>query len=259
MFRNILKPLTSHKYLLEQLTQREIKARYKQSIVGYFWVVLNPLAQMFVYTFVFSQVFKFPTEVPYPLFLFAALLPWTLLQGVVTTATNSLVSNDILIKKVAFPREIIPYSVLLAKMIDFLFSSLMFILLMFLYKVSFSFTSLLFIPLFITQFILMTGLSLILSTFNLFYRDIQYLANLVLMIWMYLTPVVYPLSLVPEHYLEIYKINPMVGIIEGYRAVLFGTPLDLNTIYWSVVVSIITFILGYIIFKRSEKVFADIV
>ncbi len=259
MFRNILKPLTSHKYLLEQLTQREIKARYKQSIVGYFWVVLNPLAQMFVYTFVFSQVFKFPTEVPYPLFLFAALLPWTLLQGVVTTATNSLVANDILIKKVAFPREIIPYSVLLAKMIDFLFSSLMFVILMFLYKVPFSYSALLFIPLFFTQFILMTGLSLILSTFNLFYRDIQYLANLVLMIWMYLTPVVYPLSLVPEQYAEVYKMNPMVGIIEGYRAALFGTPFDLSTIYWSVVVSILTFILGYIIFKRSEKVFADIV
>lgn len=259
MFHSFFKPITTHKYLLQQLIQREVKARYKQSIIGYFWVVLNPIAQMLVYTFVFSMVFKFPTTVPYPLFLFSALLPWTLLQGVIITATNSLVVNDVLIKKVAFPREIIPYSVIFAKMIDFLFSSLMFLALMLFYGISFSSMSLLFIPLFLIQCILMAGISLAFSTFNLFYRDIQYLANLLLMIWMYLTPVVYPLSLVPEKYVALYKLNPMVGLVEGYRAVLFGTPFDISTIYWPAAISTVIFILGYSIFKRSEKVFADIV
>ena len=259
MQMNILKPFTTHRYLLSQLIQREIKARYKQSIIGYFWVVLNPLAQMLVYTFVFSMVFKFTTTVPYPLFLFAALLPWTLLSGVLTTATNSLVTNDVLIKKVAFPREIIPYSVIAAKMMDFVFSSVMFVFLMFFFGVPFSVSSLLFFPLFLVQIVLMTGISLAFATFNLFYRDIQYLANLMLMVWMYMTPIVYPLSLVPEKYIEIYKLNPMVGLVEGYRSVLFGTPLDMSALSWSVIVSFIVFVLGYVVFKRSEKVFADIV
>lgn len=259
MFASLIKPLTSHKYLLYQLIQREIKSRYKQSIIGYFWVVLNPLAQMVVYTFVFSIVFRFPTEIPYPLFLFAALLPWTLLQGIITSGTSSLVANKVLLKKVAFPREIIPYSAVFAKLIDFFFASLMFILLMIFYKVSLASTAWMFIPIFVIQIILMTGLSLLLSTFNLFYRDVQYLVNLVLMIWMYLTPIVYPLSLVPNKYVWLYKLNPMVGIIEGYRSALFGFEFEMSIIYWSLFVSTFIFVLGFAIFKKSEKVFADIV
>jgi lipopolysaccharide transport system permease protein len=259
MIRKIFQPFLTHKYLLFQLVKREIKARYKQSIIGYFWVVLNPLAQMIVYTFVFSIIFKFPTEIPYPLFLFAALLPWTLLQGIIASGTLSLVANKVLLNKVAFPREIIPYSSIFAKLIDFFFASLMFILLMLFYNVSLSSTAYLFIPIFFIQLILMTGLVLLLSTFNLFYRDVQYLVNLLLMIWMYLTPIVYPLSLVPNHYVWLYKLNPMVGIVEGYRSALFGFDFELSIIYWSLFVSLFVFILGYYIFKKSEKVFADIV
>lgn len=259
MFASLLKPISSHKYLLFQLIQREIKARYKQSIIGYFWVLLNPLAQMAVYTFVFSIVFKFPSEIPYPLFLFSALLPWTFLQTAISSGTSSLVVNDILLKKVSFPREIIPYSSVFAKLIDFLFASAIFVFMMIIYKIPFADTALLFIPLFLIQLVLTTGIVLLLSAFNLFYRDIQYLTNLVLMIWMYITPVVYPLSLVPNRYVWLYKLNPMVGIIEGYRSALFGFTLETTIIYWSAGLSLCIFIFGFIIFKRTEKVFADIV
>jgi lipopolysaccharide transport system permease protein len=259
MLHILIKPFTSHKYLLIQLIQREIKARYKQSIIGYFWVILNPLAQMMVYTFVFSIIFRFPTDIPYPLFLLAALLPWTLLQGTISVATNSLVVNDILLKKVAFPREIIPYSVIFSKLIDFSFSSMIFIGMMLWYQVPISLNILYFFPIFIIQMILMTGISLMLSTFNLFYRDIQYLTNLLLMIWMYLTPVVYPLSMVPSEYVWFYKLNPMVGIIEGYRAALFNSQFEPTIIYSSLLISVVIFVLGFIVFKKSEKVFADIV
>lgn len=260
ILKQLFLPLSSHKYLLYQLTQREIKARYKQSFIGYAWVILNPLAQMLVYTFVFSVIFRFPTGgVPYPVFLFAALLPWTTLQVSLNAATQSLVNNSILLKKVWFPREIIPYSVVVSKLIDFLFSSLVFILLMIFYSVPFKLTALIFIPLFITQTILTTGLSLLLSTFNLFYRDVQYLTNLLLMVWMYMTPVVYPLSMIPERFVPLYKLNPMVGIIEGYRSALFGNPFEWNIILLGVLNSFIIFFLGFYVFKRSEKVFADIV
>ena len=260
LLKKFILPFVSHKYLLYQLTQREIKARYKQSFIGYAWVLLNPLAQMMVYTFVFSVVFRFPTGgIPYPVFLFAALLPWNTLQITLNTATQSLVSNSALLRKVWFPREIIPYSVVVSKIIDFSFSSFVFFALMLFYKVPLSKTTLLFIPLFFIQVILMTGMSFFLSTFNLFYRDVQYLANLMLMIWMYMTPVVYPMSLVPERFIFIYKLNPMVGLVEGYRAALFSLPFEPSLIFLSLFVSTIIFILGYITFKKSEKIFADIV
>lgn len=260
MFRNLFKPFISYKFLLLQLTLREIKARYKQSFVGYAWVLLNPLAQLLVYSFVFSIVFKFPTgNIPYIVFLYAGLLPWTLLSSSIASATQSLVENSSLLKKVAFPREVIPYATVIAKMVDFGFSAVLFLLLMLLNRVPLSWTIIYFIPIFIAQIFLTTGLSLVLSAFNLFYRDIQYLTNLLLMLWMYMTPIVYPLSLVPMKYVWLYKLNPMVGIMEGYRSAIFGYPFEWTIIWWAFGCSLAIFAFGYFVFKRSEKHFADVV
>lgn len=260
IFAQLLLPFRSYKFLLSQLTQREIKARYKQSIVGYAWVILNPLAQLLVYSFVFSIVFRFPTNnVPYIIFLYAALLPWTLLQSSITSATQSLVDNSSLLKKVNFPREVIPYASVFSKVIDFLFSASIFFLLCLVMRVELAPSIFWFLPLFGFQMLLTTGIALLLSAFNLFYRDIQYLTNLLLMLWMYLTPIVYPLSLVPMKYVWLYKLNPMVGIIEGYRSAIFGYPFETSIIFWGCGVSTLIFLVGYVLFKRSERMFADIV
>lgn len=260
MISKFLLPFLHYKYLLYQLTLREIRARYKQSIIGYFWILLNPLAQLLVYSFVFSVIFRFPSnDIPYPIFLLAGLLPWIYFQTTISSATTSLVENANLITKIYFPRETIIYSVICAKAIDFLFACLLFIIFILISQTSIQISSILIIPLLFTQILLMAGISFLLSAFNLFYRDIQYLTNLILMLWMYLTPVVYPLSLVPKEFVWIYKLNPMVGIIEGYRSALFGFPLDKGTILLAFIVSLTIFILGFIVFKKSEKVFADIV
>lgn len=260
MIKGLFLPFTSYKFLLYQLTLREIKARYKQSFVGYAWVILNPLAQLVVYSFVFSIIFRFPTNnIPYIVFLYAALLPWTLFQTSLSSATQSLVDNSVLLKKVAFPREIIPYAAIFAKIVDFVFSAGIFLLLILYMKVPLSWTSLIFIPLLIVQLFLTTGIGLLFSTFNLFYRDTQYLINLLLMLWMYMTPVVYPLSLVPSNYVFLYKLNPMVGIIEGYRSALFGYPFEWSIIAWATFISLSIFCVSYFFFKRSEKHFADLV
>ncbi len=257
--QTLVLPFRSYKYLLLQLTQREIKARYKQSYVGYAWVLLNPLAQLLVYSFVFSMVFRFPTNnVPYIIFLYAALLPWTLFQSSIMSGTQSLVENASLLKKVNFPREVIPYASVLSKIVDFGFSALLFLILSLILQVKLSPTIIFFIPIFFAQLLLTTGIALMLSAFNLFYRDIQYLANLLMMVWMYMTPIVYPLSLVPSKYVWLYKLNPMVGIIEGYRSSIFGYPFEISIIIWSVVISIIVFLVGYVLFKKIEKMFADI-
>lgn len=260
MFRKLLQPFLYYKYLLFQLTLREIKGRYKQSIVGYFWVLLNPLMQLLVYSFVFSVIFRFPlNNIPYPIFLFAGLLPWIYFQTSLTASTLSLIDNSNLIKKVNFPRETLLYSVISARAIDFFFAASLLIIFMLFNHMPMRLSMIFVLPLFLLQVLLMTGLSLLLATFNLFYRDVQYLVNLILMLWMYLTPIVYPLSLVPNAYIGIYKLNPMVGIIEGYRSALFGLEFDKGTIFISLLTSVIIFIFSYIIFKRSEKVFADIV
>ncbi len=260
MFNKLILPFIAYKYLLYQVTTREIKARYKQSIVGYAWILFNPLAQLLVYSFVFSIIFKFPTGgIPYPIFLFVGLLPWTYLQSSLATSTLVLVDNANLLKKVNFPREVLPYSVILAKSIDLFFSLILLVAFMIFFQIPFYPTALLFFPLLLIQIILMTGLSLFLSAANLFYRDIQYLTNLALLMWLYLTPVVYPLSLVPERYVWLYKLNPMVGITEGYRSALLNYPFDWGTIIWSVISSVVIFIFGYWTFKKGEKVFSDIV
>ena len=259
MIADLVKPFTSHRFLLEQLTQREIKARYKQSFVGYAWVLLNPLSQLLVYSFVFSVVFRFPTaNIPYPIFLFSALLPWTLFQNAISSATQSLVVNASLLKKIAFPREIIPYSVVFSKLVDFFFSALVFVAFVLIFRVQLATTSWWIFPILGAQIILTVGLSLTLAAANLFYRDIQYLANLLLMLWMYMTPIVYPLSMVPTRYAWLYKLNPMVGIVEGYRSALFGYPFESTIIVWAALISILVFLISYRLFKRAEKVFADI-
>jgi ABC-type polysaccharide/polyol phosphate export permease len=260
MLKKFLLPITSYKFLLYQLTLREIKARYKQSFVGYAWVLLNPLAQLLVYSFVFSIVFHFPTNnVPYIVFLYAGLLPWTLLQSSISSATQSLVENASLLKKVSFPREVIPYATIVAKIVDFGFSAILFLGMALLMRAPLSPTIIFFIPIFVIQLLLTAGLSLMLAALNLFYRDIQYLTNLMLMLWMYMTPIVYPLSLVPLKYVWLYKLNPMVGVMEGYRSAIFGYPFETVIILWAGGVSLAIFIVGYILFKRSEKHFADVV
>ncbi len=259
MIEDFILPFRKYKFLLYQLTQREIKARYKQSFIGRAWVVVNPLAQLLVYTFVFSFVFSSPSgNIPYPIFLLAGLLPWSLFQGSITIATNSLVENAPLIRKVSFPREIIPYSVVIAKVIDFLFASILFIVFAIIFQTTLAPTILLVFPILLVQLLLTTGISLLLSAFNLFYRDVQYLANLVLMLWMYMTPIVYPQSLVPERFQFLYFFNPMVGIIEGFRSVIFGLPFPTQAFAWSYASSMILFMVAFFLFKRLEKVFADI-
>jgi len=257
---SLLTPFRSHKYLLLQLTQKEIKARYKQSFVGYAWILLNPLALLAIYTFVFSLIFRFPTnDIPYSIFLFSALLPWIFLQTSISSATNSLVNHADLLKKVAFPREVIPYSIIIGKLMDFLFASVVFFALLLFNNIPLHPTAFLFIPIFLIQIILTTGISLFLAAANLLYRDIQYLTSLVLLLWFYATPVVYPLSLVPSQYVWVYKLNPMVGIVEAYRSVLFGYPLESSILIWAAIVSVIIFAGSFVFFKKIEKIFADIV
>lgn len=247
--------------LVRELTMREIKSRYKQSVLGYAWVILNPFFQMLVLAFVFSHIVRFPTVgTPYTIFLYAGLLPWTLFSASALAATNSLVQSAPLLKKIYFPREIFVISTILAKIIDFLLASTVFILFLILYRQTVTLHLLWVLPIFLIQQLFTYGFALILSSFNLFYRDIQYILNLLLTVWMYLTPVIYPTEIFPAQYKWIFQLNPMAVFVNAYRQVILGGgPPNLTSLGIALAVSLMLTFLGYRIFKKLEGVFADVV
>jgi len=258
---SILDSFTRYRELLNELTMREIKQRYKQSVLGYAWVILNPFFQMLVMAFVFSIIMRIPNlGVPYPIYLYAGLLPWTLFSGSLIGSTNSLVSNAGLITKIYFPREIFVISTIMAKIVDFFLASTIFVAFMIYFQIPATWNLLWVIPIFAIQQLFTYGLSLFLAAANLFYRDIQYLLGLIILIWMYLTPVIYSTELFPEKYRWIFQLNPMAVIINAYRqVVLAGDMPNLRSLAIALVLSIFLLIGGYKFFKKLEGVFADIV
>lgn len=247
--------------LLSELTKREIAQRYKQSVLGYFWVILNPAAQMLVMSFVFSKLFNVSNlGVPYSLYLFAGLLPWTLFANSLTGATNSLVSNAGLLAKIYFPREVLVASIILSKIVDFFLASSVFIIMMLIFQIPVSWNLLWFLPIFSIQLLFSYALSLLLAAFNLFYRDVQYLLSLVLLVWMYLTPIVYSPEIFPAQYRWIFQLNPMAVLVNAYRQVILAAgPPNLSSLGLAAILAILLYILAFRLFKRLEGQFADAV
>jgi len=248
--------------LLWQMVGREVKTRYKQSVLGYFWVILNPTAQMLVMSFAFSVIMRIPTNaagnVPYSIFLFVALLPWNLFANSLSSACASLVGSSSLITKVYFPRSILVISTIIAKIVDFLFANIVLIIYMIAYRMPVNLNLLWVIPIFFIQQIFTLGLALFFAASNLIYRDIQYLLSLGLLLWMYLTPVIYPADLVPARYKFIFQLNPMAVIINAYRQTILGngTP-NYTSLLIALLLSILVLLLGLFYFKSREKLFAD--
>lgn len=259
---NELRALIKWRELLWQMTNREIKARYKQSVLGYFWVILNPLAQMLVMSFAFSLILRIPTKsaenIPYSIFLYTALLPWSLFANSLSSACISLVASSNLITKIYFPRSILVLSTVTAKIIDFLFAATILIAYLIVYQIPINLNILWAIPIFLVQQIFTLGLSLFFAAANLLYRDIQYLLSLVLTLWMYLTPIIYPADLVPQKFRFVYQLNPMSVIVNAYRQVILGggSP-KYSSLLIAFIVSFTTLIIGLSYFKSREKVFAD--
>jgi len=257
-----IKAVYKWRELLWQMVGREVKARYKQSILGYFWVILNPLAQMLVMSFAFSIILRIPTNstenIPYSIFLFVALLPWNLFANSVSSATASLVSSGSLITKIYFPRTILVISTITAKIIDFLFASIVLIIYMVAYQIPINMNILWIFPIFFIQQIFTLGLSFFFAAANLLYRDIQYLLGLILTLWMYLTPIIYPADMVPERFRFIFQLNPMSVIVNAYRQVILaGAPPKYSSLIIATLVSLIILLIGLSYFKSREKIFAD--
>lgn len=253
--------LYRYRQLLLTWTMREIKIRYKQSLLGAAWAILQPLTMMAVFTLVFSYLTRIPTDgIPYPLFSYVALLPWTFFATSVSFGVPTLINNLNLVTKTYFPREILPISAIGAGFFDFMVASTIFLFMLLFYRVPLSW-NVVWIPVLIALQILLTfGVTLLGSAIIVLYRDVRFIVPLALQLWLYATPIIYPISLVPDRFRSLYMLNPMAGIIQSYRLViLYGQSPTWSHLGLSATVTIALFIVGYLVFKRLEVSFADII
>jgi lipopolysaccharide transport system permease protein len=256
-----LKDLWQYRELLFFLTWRDIKVRYKQTALGAAWAVIQPLFTMLVFTLFFGRLAKVPSDgIPYPLFSYAALLPWQLFAYALTESSNSVVANERLITKVYFPRLFIPMASVLAGLVDFVIAFTLVIGMMVWYGVRPTW-AVLTLPFFVilamaTAF----GVGLWLSALNVQYRDVRYTLNFIVQFWLFASPVAYSSTLVPARWRPFYGLNPMAGVIEGFRWALLGKSHGPGTMLWvSVAVVALIMVGGLYYYRRMEKTFADVV
>jgi len=256
-----LKVLMEHHELLTSLIYREIRARYRQSILGLWWAFVRPMATVIILTLVFSIIAKLPSDnIPYPIFAFSALLPWFFLNTAISAGVSSLPKNSNLVSKIYFPRETLPFAAIIASGVDFIISFLVFLGMIIVYHVNLSWNFLYVFPILIIELLFIVGMTLFLSIVNVWYRDVSHAIGILLQLWMYLTPIIYPLSMVPEKYRLLYSLNPLVGIIEGFRnATVIGKPPDFQLLMISVIIGFLTFLVGYKSFKTLEFELVDVI
>jgi lipopolysaccharide transport system permease protein len=250
-----------HRELLYFLVWRDVKLRYKQTLLGSGWVILQPLLNVAIFTLIFGFFIRVPSDgIPYPLFTFMAMVPWSFFSSGLTSASNSLLSNANLIKRVYFPRLIIPIASILSVMLDLALTMLVLFGMMLAYRVTPT-LNLLWLPLFILLAMISSlGIGFWLSSLNVQFRDVRFVVPFLTQFWMYATPIVWPISVLPAEWRFLIGLNPMAGAVEGFRWALLGTAMPSLTLFaLSVVTALILLISGIVFFRHMEDRFADII
>ena len=256
-----LRELWEYRELLYFLTWRDIKVRYKQTALGAAWAIIQPFFMMLVFSLFFGRLAKIPSDgIPYPIFAFCALLPWQLFAHALTESSNSLVANERLITKVYFPRLVVPIAAVLGGLVDFAVAFVILLGMMFYYGIVPTW-AIVTLPAFLLLAIMTAlGVGLWLSALNVQYRDVRYTINFLIQFWLFATPVAYPSSIVPESWRALYGLNPMAGVVEGFRWALLGKSSPPGALL-AVSVAMVVLILvgGLYYFRRMEQEFADVV
>lgn len=262
-----LKELLAYRELLYFLTWRDIKVKYKQTVFGVLWVLLQPLALMLLFTVVFGKFAKLEQDlkVPYALFAYAGLLPWQLFARSLNATTDSLLTNQHLISKIYFPRMVIPFSSCLSGVVDFLIGFAGLTVMIICYYLSGQCPlpnwHIMFLPLFLVLMMMTAlGIGFWLSALYIEFRDVGYIVPFLIQFWMFATPVVYPVNIIPNEYLWVVALNPMTGVIEGIRWALFDYAYGPGKLFYlSISIALLTFISGAVWFRCREKLFADFI
>ncbi len=261
MTKQWLKEFWQYRELFFFLVWRNIKVRYKQTLLGASWAIIQPFFTMVVFTLFFGKMAKMPSDgVPYPIFSYAALLPWTYFSQTLNQTGNSLVASKNLITKIYFPRMVIPTSYALSGLVDFALASVILFGMMIFYQIPLQWNLLLLPLLMIPVFLLVLGVGMIFSSLNVKYRDIKHTLPFIVQIWLFMTPVIYPTSIIPERYQALIAFNPTVGLIEAIRGLILPTrEIDWHLFTISVSVTLVTLLAGVVYFRKTERQFADII
>jgi lipopolysaccharide transport system permease protein len=252
--------LWEYRELLYFLVWRDVKVRYKQAVLGAGWAVLQPTMAMVIFTVIFGRLVKLPTDgSPYPVFVYAGLLPWTFFSNAVSTSSNSLVNSANLITKVYFPRVLVPLGAVGAGLVDFTIAFLLLVVLLVWYHIPITPWFAL-VPVFLALTIVAAlGVGTVLSALTVNYRDFRYVLPFAIQVWLYATPVTYASSVVPARYRVLFGLNPMAGVVEGFRSAVLGRPPLWTIVETSALVSVAILVLGLVYFQQVERTFVDVV
>jgi len=255
-----VRELWNYRELLTFLIWRDIKLRYKQTALGAAWVIIQPLFTMLLFTLFFGKLARMPSDdVPYPLFAYAGLVPWTFFSNALTNSSQSLVGNASLISKVYFPRVYIPAGAVGAGLLDFAIASLLLIPMLVYYQVSLTWRIFLLLPFAMLTTLLALAVGMWLAALNVRYRDVRYAIPFIIQLWLFASPVIYPASLVPTKWRWLLALNPVTGVIEGFRASILGREFDFPTILSPLIVTLLILVFSFFAFRRVEDSFADVI
>ena len=254
----LIKELWHYREMIISLVKRDLKGRYKGSAMGFLWTMINPLLQLAVYTFVFSVIMPSGVERFY-LFLFVALVPWLFSSTCLSTGTTVIFAQQEMVKKIYFPRQILPISFTISQFVNMLLSFVVIFIVLIFSGIKFNFKALACLPIImLIQFILCLGITFVVSALTVYLRDLEYILSIISMAWMYLTPILYPIENVPEAYRGICYINPMTSIIVAYRDILYSSKVpEMGTLVIAVFMGILLLAIGLVSFEHLQRHFAE--
>jgi lipopolysaccharide transport system permease protein len=254
----ILKEIYNYRQMVYSLVRRDLRGRYKASVLGFLWTFINPLLQLVIYTIVFSIILKSGID-KYYLFLFVALVPWIFFQASITGGSSSIIAQQDLVKKIYFPREVIPISYVTSCFVNMLFSFIIIFLVVLVSGIQLNILGVFCLPvIMLVEYIMAVGFALIASAVTVYFRDLEHILSIITMAWMYLTPVLYSVDMIPEDLRKVFMLNPMVPIIDAYREVLYygGVP-NLKSLLNGFILGVLFLAAGFIVFGKLKKHFAE--
>ena len=253
-----LKELYSYREMIFSLVRKELRGRYKGSVLGFLWTFINPLLQLLVYTLVFSVIMRMGID-RYYLFLFVALIPWIFFSASLTGGSGSILASKDMVKKIYFPREIMPICYVTSAFVNMLLSFVVIFAVVLVSGMGVNPVALLYLPvIMLVEYVLALGIALLASALTVYFRDLEYILGIIAMAWQFLTPVMYSSDLVPENLLPIWKLNPMTPVIEAYRQILYYKEVPhLDTLLNASILGVVTLVVGYVVFRKLQKGFAE--
>jgi len=254
----MIKEVYAYRQMIFSLVRKELRGRYKGSFFGFFWTFMNPLLQLIVYTVVFSVILKSPVE-KYYLYLFAALVPWIFFSSSITGGSSSVIASKDMVKKIYFPREVLPISYVTSSFVNMLFCFIVIFFVMLVSRSKFNFMALLCLPVvMIVQYILCLGCAMLTSALTVYFRDLEYILGIITMAWMYLTPIMYTIDIVPVSLRPIFNMNPMTPIVTVYRDILYhGRVPKLGTLLFGFILGVFVLVVGCCVFRKLQRHFVE--